>query len=659
MEINSFEENLHSFIHWQEQLIVAIRAYYTWRKNYGLSDVSNTGSLQSVLQVLNSDRVKLAFVAEFSRGKTELINALFFSNTGVRLLPSSPGRTTMCPTEMFYDDNGKSYLRLLDINSRLEDISLDSLKEQSNRWIHIDLDCDSPAQMQTAFKELLAVKQVTKNEAINLGLFNEEEHAKSPGENPDLVEIPRWRHALISFPHPLFKKGLTILDTPGLNALGAEPELTLNMLHTAQAVVFLIAADTGVTKSDLGIWCDHIAKTSKQGRAVVLNKIDTFWDDILSSEAEYRQALEVQLASAAKTLGISPEVIFPVSARQALIAKIKGDVELLKRSRITEIETYLSKDILQQRRTLLMEMVVREIGFLIRESINLIEVHAEQARAQLQEFNQLDIENRELITQLIKDTQQEQDTYFKNLAAFKQSRKAFTAIQKKLISSMSQKKIDLLIKQGRLEMMNSFSTYGMKQCMRKLFDDLRAILQVTVDLTSETQNLIRAIYKQFHDEHGFQMIEPRLFSIAQYQAELEQIFEESEAFRLSTKVTLTEQSVVVKMLYSTSLIKARKKLEQAREEALTWGRNVMSPLVYQIMGYKKQIETRLAVLNSLMKSKENIQESLEKLELELELILNQRHELDIIIKNIEGESAVFSKTLSPIVQLSERRKIGA
>jgi putative ribosome biogenesis GTPase RsgA len=32
----------------------------------------------------------------------------------------------------------------------------------------------------------------------------------------------------VNFPHPLLKEGLIIVDTPGLNAIGTEPELTLN-----------------------------------------------------------------------------------------------------------------------------------------------------------------------------------------------------------------------------------------------------------------------------------------------------------------------------------------------------------------------------------------------------------------------------------------------
>ena len=74
-----------------------------------------------------------------------------------------------------------------------------------------------------------------------------------------MVEVPRWRHAMINFPHPLLKQGLVILDTPGLNAIGTEPELTLSLLPSAHAVLFLLAADTGVTKSDIEIWRQYIA----------------------------------------------------------------------------------------------------------------------------------------------------------------------------------------------------------------------------------------------------------------------------------------------------------------------------------------------------------------------------------------------------------------
>ncbi len=68
------------------------------------------------------------------------------------------------------------------------------------------------------------------------------------------VDVPCWRHAIINFPHPLLQQGLVVLDTPGLNAIGTEPELTLSLLPSAHAVLFVLAADTGVTKTDLEVW---------------------------------------------------------------------------------------------------------------------------------------------------------------------------------------------------------------------------------------------------------------------------------------------------------------------------------------------------------------------------------------------------------------------
>ena len=62
-----------------------------------------SADLDALRQRLATDRLCVAFVAEFSRGKSELINAIFFADTGRRVLPATPGRTTMCPVELGYE----------------------------------------------------------------------------------------------------------------------------------------------------------------------------------------------------------------------------------------------------------------------------------------------------------------------------------------------------------------------------------------------------------------------------------------------------------------------------------------------------------------------------------------------------------------------------
>lgn len=630
-----FKEQLHDYVQWREQLHEAIEMYQEWRTRYRLSDPHSTETILHILDGLKSDKVTLAFVAEFSRGKTELINSLFFAETGVRLLPSSPGRTTMCPTELFHDEQG-SYIQLLNIETRLEDTSLVEYKQKPDLWKHIDLDCDSPSQMQEAFKALIETKEVDREVADKLGLWNEREAAEQGIINPEKVEIPCWRHALISFPHQLLKEGLCILDTPGLNALGTEPELTLSLLPSAQAIVFVLAADVGVTKSDMEMWRNHVCNSrggNNQGLAVVMNKIDSMWDD-LAGEQGYEESIQKQIRSTASLLNLEDQFVFPVSAKQALLAKVKSDMELLGKSRLAGLESYLSDDILNQRRNILMETVNKDIGFLVFESLSLTQDKLANAQSQLAELRKVDFDNHELTGKLMAETRDRQNAYMTNVENFQASRKVFAVQAKKLVDSFSSDKIDRIINITKEEMSKCLTTYGMKQTIRKLFDDLSDLLQDSVDITNETRLLVKAIHKKFQDEYGFKEIEPQLFSIKQYQFELEQIFEAGEAFRSSSKTTMTEQSIVINKLYNTLISKARVILNQAQYDALTWCKSALTPLMHQIKDHKKQIESRLHMLRKISDSKGSVAENIAALEAELEPLKQQKNELMTIIKSM-------------------------
>ena len=80
-----------------------------------LLDDAAAAQISALRERLSSDKLVLAFVAEFSRGKSELINAIFFADAGRRVLPATPGRTTMCPVELRYDPDLPPRLSLLQI----------------------------------------------------------------------------------------------------------------------------------------------------------------------------------------------------------------------------------------------------------------------------------------------------------------------------------------------------------------------------------------------------------------------------------------------------------------------------------------------------------------------------------------------------------------
>ena len=93
--------------------------------------------------------------------------------------------------------------------------------------------------------------------------------------------------------------------------------------------LFILAADTGVTQSDLTIWKEHIGAGGAAGRrVVVLNKIDGQWDE-LKTLAEIEGEIDRQVLPAPRSSTCRNVVIFPVSAQKGLVAKINGDEALL------------------------------------------------------------------------------------------------------------------------------------------------------------------------------------------------------------------------------------------------------------------------------------------------------------------------------------------
>ena len=135
----------------EKELIRQIGRYRLWLQDNRLYSDDISERIHEGLRLLVED---------------ELIYALFFSDFGQRMLSSQAGRTTMCPTELFFDRNHQeNYLLLLPIETRVGELSLQQLR------------------------------------------------------------------------------GLRILDTPGLNALGSEPELTISLLPKAHAIIFVLSAD--------------------------------------------------------------------------------------------------------------------------------------------------------------------------------------------------------------------------------------------------------------------------------------------------------------------------------------------------------------------------------------------------------------------------------
>ncbi|MBT5231030.1 MAG: hypothetical protein HOM11_12225 [Methylococcales bacterium] len=617
MQYVDFKEQLNSYNDWKKGLAANILKFKAWLHERKIATDETDSRIEHTLKVIREDKLTIAFVAEFSRGKSELINAIFFADFGRRLLPSSAGRTTMCPTEIFYDNEQDSaYIQLLPIDTRNTDTTILEYRNRPEAWHRIDLDLDNPEQMQEALKEVVQVKRVSIDEAKKLGLYDDEMlnelNNDKQGGKASFAEIPCWRHALISFPHPLLKQGVTILDTPGLNALGSEPELTINMLPNAQAILFLLSADTGVTRSDLEIWKHHI-NVHTNGLMVVLNKIDSLWDELHDS-ATIQATINEQCQNTASILNIDSKKVFPISAQKGLIAKVKNDEELLEKSNLLSLEQYLSEDLLDNKQAIIMDTINHEIGHLLNNTKKMLEHRSGNIKKQKTELGNLEHKNQDVVIKLMQKTREEQTIYMKNVENFQASQKILEQHGRNLMDALSLTAFDMHVARGTAEMENRWTTFGLKSAMEDLFQGIEtAVLEIN-SRADQTRKLVSSTYRKFRQEYGMTAVPPRMFSTNDFHTEFELLQREAEAFRNNPTLLVTESGFVIKKFLNLLVKRARDIFEKNQKRALPWTKTALNPLKVQLKDYKQHMESRLETLRKMTKSKDHLQQKIAELE---------------------------------------------
>ena len=619
---SQFESEIARYHEWRTALSRSVHEYHDWLEQTNQLDVQQSIRFYDLLETLNKGHMLLAFLAEFSRGKSELINALFFSSFKERLLPSDVGRTTMCPTEIFHDPNEAPYLKLLSVETRYRDESISQLKNMPVEWSKIRLNVDDAKQMKQAMSALADTKRVYALDARMMGLIPMFDESGSAPNEDDVVEVPAWRYAIINYPHPLLTSGLSVLDTPGLNALGLEPELTLSTVPSAHAVLFLLGIDTGVTKSDLEIW-DRYVKAALPAKIAVLNKIDLMWDE-LKSAPEIKLGIDRMIETTCQQLNLTQDKVFALSAQKALVGRIKEDRDMVERSGIERLETYLAAKIIPIKRQILAKAVTNEIGTMMIASHRSCAQKLEANLVQLNELNQLAGKSRDLTMKMWQKVSAEKEIYNAALAEYKVQRGSFNQKRNAVIDVFNPSKLDILCSQSLQAISDSWTTPGLTRGMRELIKRVSGEFNSVTLAGEDVLRLMEGVYNTFHERFQFATMEMPSLDFEGPRNKLQLLVYETEQFcKDPVNVVMTAKQFMVRRFWRMLVEQARKIFNEARTDTERWLAAVPLPLETQIRDHKAQLESRLASLAKVNERSGAIKEEVAKLEAERKKIQNQ------------------------------------
>ncbi|RZA31664.1 MAG: GTPase [Lysobacteraceae bacterium] len=593
---------------WRAKVAQALGAYGDALREAGAIDGAGEQGLERALARLRDDRLSVAFVAEFSRGKSELINAIFFADYGQRILPSSAGRTTMCPTELLYDAALPPCIRLLPIETRAGHLSTSDYRDETAAWTVLPLDLDAPERMQEAFRQVSLTRRVPSAQAQEYGLWDPEDPGSATSLGPDgTVEIPQWRHAIINLPHPLLKQGLVILDTPGLNAIGTEPELTLKLIPNAHAVLFVLAAETGVTRSDIDVWQTHIG--AGPGRLAVLNKIDAMWDELRSPE-ENEAEIARQQESAARLLGLDSARVYPVSAQKALVGKINGDMALLEKSRLGQLESALFHDLIPARREIVQRQLRDDLAVLTAGRQALGAARTRELIEQLQELKSLRGKNQGVIAHMVRRVELEKKEFDASLVKLQGTRAVFARLSTELYSTLG---MDTVLEQTeavRAAMQASRFATGMRAPVRSYFEAMRANLDASSGKVLEISAMMDSMIRKFSSEHGLSLSSPISLSLDRYRRDLDEV----EALFLkqfgTATLLMTSRATLLDRFFDSIASRVRHSFRAANLDAEAWLKVIMAPLETAIRQHRDGLRQRQASIQRIHDATDSLEQKI-------------------------------------------------
>jgi len=268
--------------------------------------------LEGIRDQLDQEKIHLAVLGQFKRGKSSFLKALL----GEPVLPTSVIPLTSVPTYIRFGEERSACVRFGNAG-------------KFDRF-------------------------VTKNpDELRMFLSKYVSEAENPENRLGVEGVELY------FDAPLLRRGAVLIDTPGIGSTHLHnTEATLNFLPQCDAALFLVSADPPVTEVEIGFLRQVLTKVERV--FFIINKIDYL------SDTERREVITFIKRVLQEKAGIAGDImLFPLSARNALEAVRRGDDALRGESGMDVLLDRLYEFMALEKREVLAAALVRKTADII------------------------------------------------------------------------------------------------------------------------------------------------------------------------------------------------------------------------------------------------------------------------------------------------------
>jgi len=274
-------------------------------------DGNVSAKLNEIRRNLRDERFRLVILGQFKRGKSTFINALL----GERVLPTDVIPVTAVITELLYDS--RKFTEIIFTDQHREEYPLPELA----RFV-------------------------------------------SESENPHNEK--GVDKVVVHHPAPILSQGLILVDTPGVGSIHHHnTRLTQEYIPNIDAAIFLFSADPPLTELEQAFL--KIILPVVPHVFFILNKKDYLKATSLEKVLQFN-------ARILKVLRQDSLRIYPISALQALHARLDGNITDYQASGVEEFENVLEEFLVQHKGRFLLLSNAERLEHIVLERKNLIDM---------------------------------------------------------------------------------------------------------------------------------------------------------------------------------------------------------------------------------------------------------------------------------------------
>jgi hypothetical protein len=255
---------------------------------------------------------------------------------------------------------------------------------------------------------------------------------------------------------------------------------------------------------------------------VVLNKIDALADP-LATEEQIEAQINLQCEDTARTLGIGIDRVFPLSARQALAARVEGDDKALLGSRLPALEAALGSQLLPQRRQVIEQVVIDSAQQLETHVSRRLGDSRRQLAEQMLELRGLRGKSGAKLRLMLQRVEAETTEFEQCTVRLQALRVVHSRMLKDALIGLSSDRLREEVNRMQAEMSASLLNLGAKKAFVGLCDRLRKLLTSGQQRSNEICDMLNASFAKLNGEFGFSLVISKAPNLDRFMTELGEI----------------------------------------------------------------------------------------------------------------------------------------